>query len=61
MTPDRLCYVDCRKKAPECKCRALYPYTHHGPAIHGDKLTDYLVSEANLREAHPELFEEDTQ
>ena len=33
-----------------------YPYRHHGPAVHGSKLADYLISEANLREDHPELF-----
>lgn len=58
MTPDRICYVDCQKEAPECECRARYPYTHHGPAIYGSKLDDYLISEASLREDHPELFKE---
>ena len=26
-----------------------YPYRHHGPAVHGSKLADYLISEANMR------------
>lgn len=46
-------FPDCRcwevEGAPWC--RAAFPYTHHGPAINGDKLTDYLISEANMREA----------
>ncbi len=25
-----------------------YPYRHHGPAVHGSKLADFLVSEANM-------------
>jgi hypothetical protein len=40
---------------PRCNpCR--YPYTHHGPAVYGSKLADYLISEAHLREDRPELF-----
>ena len=27
-----------------------YPYRHHGPAVHGSKLADYLISEANMTE-----------
>lgn len=27
-----------------------YPYRHHGPAVHGSKLADFLVSEANMIE-----------
>lgn len=27
-----------------------YPYTHHGPAVYGSKLADYLISEANMRD-----------
>jgi len=27
-----------------------YPYRHHGPSVHGSKLIDYLVSEANMIE-----------
>jgi len=27
-----------------------YPYRHHGPAVYGDKLTDFLVSEFHMRE-----------
>jgi hypothetical protein len=27
-----------------------YPYRHHGPAIHGSKLVDFLISEHNMRE-----------
>ena len=34
-----------------------YPYTHHGPTVYGSKLADYLISEANLREDRPDLFE----
>jgi hypothetical protein len=33
-----------------------YPYSHHGPAVFGSKLADYLISEMNLREDRPELF-----
>ena len=25
-----------------------YPYRHHGLAVHGSKLADYLISEANM-------------
>lgn len=25
-----------------------YPYRHHGPAVHGSKLLDYLISEHSL-------------
>lgn len=46
----RVCFVDCGKEAPECHCRARYPYTHHGPSVYGDKLTDFLVSESSLKE-----------
>ena len=36
---------------PKCiKCNP-YPYTHLGPAVHGSKLEDYLISEANMIEA----------
>ena len=35
-----------------------YPYTHHGPAVHGSKLLDYLISEYSRREDRPELFEQ---
>jgi hypothetical protein len=34
-----------------------YPYTHHGPAVFGSKLADYLFSEAHLCDDYPELFE----
>ena len=34
-----------------------YPYRHHGPAVFGSKLADYLISEASLREDRPELFD----
>lgn len=37
-----------------------YPYTHHGPTVYGSKLADFFVSEANLREDRPDLFEDDT-
>ncbi len=33
-----------------------YPYRHHGPSVHGSKLTDYLISENSLRDDHPEMF-----
>ena len=36
--------------------RCRYPYSHHGPAVHGSKLADYLLSEHSLREDRPELF-----
>jgi hypothetical protein len=32
------------------KCDCEFPYRHHGPAVHGSKLMDYLISEANLIE-----------
>jgi len=35
-----------------------YPYSHHGPAVHGSKIADYLLSELSLREDHPELFDD---
>lgn len=54
---ERVCFVDCGKEVPECVCRQRYPYTHRGPAIYGTKLVDYLISEASLREDHPELFQ----
>lgn len=38
--------------------RCRYPYTHHGPAAHGSKLFDYLISKAALRQGYPELFVE---
>ena len=38
------------KAAKEAADIVRYPYTHHGPAVYGDKLTDYLISEANLIE-----------
>lgn len=44
---------------PKATGNARYPYTHHGPAVHGSKMADYLVSELSLREDHPELFEDD--
>jgi len=37
-----------------------YPYTHHGPPVHGSKLADYLISELSLRQDRPELFEDRT-
>ena len=30
--------------------RCQYPYTHHGPPVHGSKLEDYLISEISLIE-----------
>lgn len=42
---------------PRCITCNPYPYTHHGPAVHGSKLADYLISEARLRIDHPELFD----
>lgn len=47
------------KERPKATGNARYPYTHHGPAVHGSKMADYLVSELSLREDHPELFEDD--
>jgi len=57
----RVCVADCGKPAPECHCRARYPYTHQGPSVHDSKLDDYLISEASLREDLPELFEDDKE
>jgi hypothetical protein len=36
-----------------CQCITCnpYPYTHHGPVVHGSKLEDYLISTANMIEA----------
>lgn len=28
-----------------------YPYRHHGPAVYGSKVADYLISEANMIKA----------
>ena len=36
-----------------------YPYSHHGPTVHGSKLMDYLFSEYSLREDRPELFKQE--
>lgn len=47
---DRICFVDCGKSAPECHCKARFPYTHHGPTVYGSKLADYLVTEASMIE-----------
>lgn len=48
-----------RHKGEACQCERCYPYTHHGPTVHGSKLADYLVSEMSLREDYPEMFRED--
>jgi len=42
------------RRCPTCN---PYPYTHHGLAVHGSKLEDYLISEASLREERPDIFE----
>ena len=34
----------------ECLTCNPYPYTHAGPAIHGSKLNDYLITEARMLE-----------
>ena len=31
-----------------------YPYTHHGPPVHGSKLMDFLISEYNRRQDRPQ-------
>ena len=36
--------------ARECITCTPYPYTHHGPPVHGSKLQDYLISEASMIE-----------
>ena len=36
------------KMIDKCDCR--FPYRHHGPAVHGSKLADYLISEIALAE-----------
>lgn len=46
----RMCVADCGKPAPECRCKARFPYTHHGPTVYGSKLADFLVSEASMIE-----------
>ncbi|WP_299663907.1 hypothetical protein [uncultured Ruegeria sp.] len=50
----QICVANCGLPAEQCACyRTMmerYPYTHHGPAVHGDKLTDFYVSEANMKE-----------
>lgn len=38
-----------------------YPYRHHGPAVFGSKLADYLISEMHLREDRPDLFDDDRE
>lgn len=38
------------KAAREAKDTVRYPYRHHGPAVYGSKLADYLITEANMRE-----------
>ena len=45
---------------PRCEKACRYPYRHHGPAVHGSKTLDYLVSEISLREDRPEMFDEET-
>lgn len=45
-----------RRQAQQAATRDRYPYRHHGPSVHGSKLADYLISEANLREDCPEMF-----
>lgn len=37
--------------ARQCITCNPYPYTHLGPAVHGSKLEDYLISEASMFEA----------
>ena len=34
--------------ARQCVICNPFPYTHLGPPVHGSKLEDYLISEANL-------------
>lgn len=48
--------ADMAKRCPNCN---PYPYRHDGPPVHRSKLADFLVSEANLREDRPDLFEDD--
>ena len=48
----------CHERIPSETTR--YPYTHHGQTVHGSKLLDYLISEQNLRDDHPELFDDET-
>lgn len=50
-----------RAQGHPCQCKACYPYTHHGPAVHGSKIADYLVSEIALRQDYPEIFDSDTK
>ncbi|MCA9368547.1 hypothetical protein KC887_09960 [Candidatus Kaiserbacteria bacterium] len=38
-----------------------YPYRHHGPAVHGSKLADYLISEANMTEDIEQLRAENAR
>lgn len=47
--------------AHEDRSRDRYPYRHHGPAVHGSKMIDYLISELALREDCPELFADEAQ
>jgi hypothetical protein len=47
--------------ARQCLTCNPYPYLHEGPAVHGSKFEDYLISEANLREDMPEIFESEEQ
>lgn len=48
-------------ECPACGCdpcvenaRCRYPYTHDGPAVFGDKMTDFMISELALREDREE-------
>ena len=38
-----------------------YPYRHHGPSVHGSKLADYLISEANMIEDIEQLRAENAR
>lgn len=38
------------------QCASRYPYRHRGPAMHGSKLADYLISEVALQEDHLDVL-----
>lgn len=64
------CREDCADAGMDAACQSpgmcrvteamlRYPYTHHGPPVHGSKMADYLISELSLRDDCPELFGDD--
>ena len=48
---DTKCIHLTAEMAQQCLTCNPYPYTHHGPSVHGSKLKDFLISEASMIEA----------